>query len=77
MYIVGTDSDTGSYFTAVTMTISLPGGTKIFNLLCTYLRPSGIPFSCFYLPFSVADAALFTLISLYVRYYRNYWFYPW
>ena len=31
MYTVGIESDTWSYFTAVTIMISLPTGTKIFN----------------------------------------------
>merc|ERR1711907_544605 len=37
MYPVGLESDTRAYFTAVTILISLPTGTKIFNWLSTYL----------------------------------------
>merc|ERR1712098_891171 len=37
MYIVGMETDTRAYFSGVTILISLPTGTKIFNWLSTYL----------------------------------------
>merc|ERR1712187_517163 len=37
MYTVGLEPDTRSYFTGVTILISLPTGTKLFNWLSTYL----------------------------------------
>merc|ERR1712159_21513 len=37
MYTVGLETDTRAYFTGVTILISLPTSTKIFNWLSTYL----------------------------------------
>ncbi len=37
MYTKGLETDTRAYFTGVTILISLPTGTKIFNWLSTYL----------------------------------------
>jgi len=37
IYTVGLEADTRAYFTGITILISLPTGTKIFNWLSTYL----------------------------------------
>jgi cytochrome c oxidase subunit 1 len=42
MYTIGLEADTRAYFTGVTILISLPTGTKIFNWLSTYL--GNLPF---------------------------------
>merc|ERR1712060_538566 len=42
MYTVGLETDTRAYFIGVTILISLPTGTKIFNWLSTYL--GNLPF---------------------------------
>jgi cytochrome c oxidase subunit 1 len=57
MYTIGLESDTRIYFTAVTILISLPTGTKIFNWLTTYLYIISLSFpiinsSSFLLPLS-------------------------
>jgi len=40
IYTLALESDTRAYFTAVTMMISLPTGTKVFNWFCTVLGNS-------------------------------------
>ena len=40
IYTLGLEADTRAYFTAVTMMISLPTGTKLFNWLCTLVGNS-------------------------------------
>jgi cytochrome c oxidase subunit 1 len=45
MYTINLESDTRIYFTIITIFISLPTSTKIYNWLCTYL---GYYFNIFY-----------------------------
>jgi len=59
MFTVGMDSDTRAYFTCVTMMISLPTGSKIFNWLCTYLGTN----ASLYILWS--SAVFFVLIFVY------------
>merc|ERR1712157_493038 len=55
MYAVGLETDTRAYFTGVTILISLPTGTKIFNWLRSYL--GNPPFFTF-----KTSSALFALL---------------
>ena len=45
MYTVGLETDTRAYFSGVTILISLPTGTKIFNWLSTYLGNASLRFT--------------------------------
>jgi len=51
MYTVGLETDTRAYFTGVTILISLPTGTKIFNWLSSYL--GNPPFFTFIFEFPI------------------------
>merc|ERR1719158_989547 len=57
MYAVGLETDTRAYFTGVTILISLPTGTKIFNWLSSYL--GNPPFFTF-----KTNSAFFSLLFL-------------
>lgn len=59
MYTVGLETDTRAYFTGITILISLPSGTKIFNWLSTYL---GNPSSLFFKISSAFFGLLFLLM---------------
>merc|ERR1712032_654510 len=56
IYTLGLEADTRAYFTAVTMMISLPTATKVFNWLCTVLGNST--------SITVSSSAMFALIFL-------------
>jgi len=46
IYTVGLEMDTRAYFSTITMLISLPTGTKIFNWLTTfYFNVIGLTFT--------------------------------
>ena len=53
---LGLEADTRAYFTAITMMISLPTATKVFNWLCTVLGNST--------SITVSSSAMFALIFL-------------
>ena len=55
---LGLEADTRAYFTAITMMISLPTGTKVFNWLCTVLGNSLLA------SIIVSSSAMFALIFL-------------
>ena len=56
IYTLSLEADTRAYFTAITMMISLPTGTKVFNWFCTVLGNS--------LLIIVSSSAIFALIFL-------------
>jgi cytochrome c oxidase subunit 1 len=58
IYTLGLEADTRAYFTAVTMMISLPTGTKVFNWFCTVLGNSLSS------SFLVSSSAIFAIIFL-------------
>merc|ERR1712113_1154139 len=55
---LGLEADTRAYFTALTMMISLPTGTKVFNWFCTVLGNSLLA------GITVSSSAMFALIFL-------------
>jgi len=61
MYTVGLETDTRAYFTGVTILISLPSGTKIFNWLSTYLgNPSFLQLKTISALFALLFLLMFT-----------------
>ena len=55
---LGMEADTRAYFTALTMMISLPTGTKVFNWFCTVLGNSLLA------GITVSSSAIFAIIFL-------------
>ena len=60
IYTLGLEVDTRAYFTAVTMMISLPTGTKIFNWLSTFLGTYNIIILLSYMIFIIIFLIMFT-----------------
>merc|ERR1711917_69335 len=62
MYTIGLETDTRAYFSGVTILISLPTGTKIFNWLSTYLgNPSLLQLKTDSLFFGLLFLLMFTI----------------
>jgi len=62
MYTVGLETDTRAYFAGVTILISLPTGTKIFNWLSTYLgNPSLLQLRVSSALFAILFLLMFTI----------------
>merc|ERR1712189_10879 len=62
IYTVGLETDTRAYFSGVTILISLPTGTKIFNWLSTYLgNPSLLQLRTGSLFFALLFLLMFTI----------------
>merc|ERR1712224_557873 len=62
-YTVGLEVDTRAYFSAVTMLISLPTGTKIFNWLTTFYF-TNLPFVFTHMFYSFVFLLMFTIGGL-------------
>merc|ERR1711904_395275 len=63
LYTVGLEVDTRAYFSAVTMLISLPTGTKIFNWLTTFYF-TNLPFIFTHMFYSFVFLLMFTIGGL-------------
>merc|ERR1712054_750927 len=63
LYTVGLEVDTRAYFSAVTMLISLPTGTKIFNWLTTFYF-TNLPFVFTHMFYSFVFLFMFTIGGL-------------
>ena len=61
IYTLGLEIDTRAYFTSITIMISLPTGTKIFNWICTILGTTLIIFISSSMIFIIIFLIMFTL----------------
>ena len=72
MYTIGLEINTRGYFTSLTILISLPTGTKIFNWLSTYLgNPSFINLKITSSLFSILFLFMFTIDYVLPSTYRH------